>query len=407
MIRKKIPFSPPDITQSEINEVIDTLKSGWITTGPKTKKFEEEIANYCNVEKAICLNSGTAGLELILRLFEIGPGDEVITSPYTFAATSNVILHTGAKPVFVDIKKDDFNIDPYKINDAITERTKCIIPVDFGGMPCDYDDIRNILENNKFKYKPKKGTFQEFTDRPIILSDSAHSLGALYNGNKVGSIADFSVFSFHAVKNLTTAEGGSITFNSFKGLSSVKIYNKLQLLSLHGQSKDALSKMKAGEWKYSIELPGYKYNMTDILASIGLAQLARYDKEILPKRKHICEVYKNELYLNERFILPQFKENNKESSYHIFALRIKGINENIRDKIIYKMSKKNIALNVHFIPVVMHPAYIKLGYKIENYPNTYDMFKNEISLPVYNTLSEKEVVMICNKLNKLIKEFSL
>ena len=400
---KKIPFSPPDITELEINEVIDTLKSGWITTGPKTKKFEMEIAKYCNVEKAICLNSGTAGLELILRLFEIGPGDEVITTPYTFAATSNVILHTGAKPVFVDIEKDKFNIDPDKINNAITKKTKCVIPVDFGGLPCDYDEIKEVLNENKFKYKPQKGTLQKLTDRPIILSDAAHSFGALYKGRKIGGEADFSVFSFHAVKNLTTAEGGAITFNSFKGHSSDEIYKKLHLFSLHGQSKDAFSKIKAGGWKYSIELPGYKYNMTDILASIGLAQLKRYDREILPKRKHICEVYKNELYSNERFILPHFKEINKESSYHIFALRIKGVDESIRDKIIYEMSNKNIALNVHFIPVVMHPAYIKLGYKIEDYLNTYNMYRNEISLPVYSTLNEENAVLICNELKELIK----
>ncbi len=402
MKNRIIPFSPPDITRAEIDELVDTLRSGWITTGPKTKQFEKEIAKYCNTKKAVCLNSATAGLELVLRLFDIGVGDEVITTPYTFAATANVILHVGAKPVFVDIKKDQFNIDPKEIERAITKKTKAVITVDFGGFPCDYDEILDILENNKRKYCPKKHTNQQLLEKPLFLADTAHSFGAEYKGKKIGGVADFSVFSFHAVKNLATAEGGAVTFNSLGNIDNEHIYNKLMLLSLHGQSKDALAKSKAGSWKYTIECAGYKYNMTDITASLGLVQLRRYDKELLIKRKKSFNLY-NDCLSDDIYILPPFISNDKKSSYHLFPLRIREFDEKKRDKLISRMAEKGIATNVHYIPLVMQPLYKKLGYSINNYPNAYNMYKNEITLPLYSLLKEGDIIYICDALKKFTK----
>lgn len=391
---KKIPFSPPDITQAEIDEVADTLRSGWITTGPKTRTFEQEIAKYCGAEKCIALSSATAGLELTLRLLGIGKGDEVITTPMTFAATANVILHTGAKVVFADVEKDGFNIDPEAVARAITKRTKAVIPVDYGGYPCDYDAIRAVLEGTKKLYRPDKKTMQAEFDRPVLIADAAHSIGAVYRGVKCGAVADFNVLSFHAVKNLTTAEGGAVMFNAIPGLDTSEVYKRLQLLSLHGQSKDALEKMKAGSWKYSIELPGYKYNMTDVHASIGLAQLRRYDSEILPRRKRIFDIYIDAFKTDGRFILPPFGAKDRTCSYHLFPVRIKDADESVRDRIIEKMTASGIAVNVHFIPVVMHRAYRELGYDIRNFPNTYAMYKNEISLPVYPGLTDEDANLV-------------
>jgi dTDP-4-amino-4,6-dideoxygalactose transaminase len=402
---KFIPFSPPDITNKEIKEVISTLKSGWITTGPKTREFEKKIAEYCTVEKAIALSSCTAGLELILRLFDIGNGDEIITTPYTFAATSNIILHVGAKPVFVDVKKDDFNIDPELIKKAINKKTKAVIIVDFGGWPCDYNEILRVLEDQKKLYTPKKRTYQEKINRILLISDSAHAFGAGYYGRQLGSIADFTVFSFHAVKNLTTAEGGAVTYNNFKKIDSDEISKELSLLSLHGQSKDAFSKMQAGNWKYSIETAGFKYNMTDIQASIGLAQLERYGK-ILKKRKKLYDLYIKTLD-GKYYILPPFNDKNKISSYHLFPLRIKGISEEERANIINKLAEKGIAVNVHFIPLPLHKLYKKLGYKIKDYPNAYEMYKNEITLPLYSKLKKNQLIYICKSLDFILKSFSL
>lgn len=404
MIRP-IPFSPPYITDSDIQEVVDTLKSGWITTGPKTKLFEKELSEYCGVEKTVCLNSATAGLELSLRMLDIGPGDEVITTPFTYAATANVILHTGAKPVFADVKPGEFNIDPKGIEQAITKRTKAVIPVDYGGFPCDYDEIKAVLEHQKHRYKPKKKTWQEHFEKPAILSDSAHSLGSVYKGKKAGSIADFSVFSFHAVKNLTTAEGGAVAFHSRPGLPAEEVYKRLQLLSLHGQNKDALEKMKAGGWKYSIDIPGYERNMTDIQAALGLSQLRRYENEILPLRRKVFETYMNTLKEDDRIILPRFLNPDKTTSYHLVPIRLRNRGENERDKIIQKLSESGIAANVHYIPVVVHPAYTSLGYHIENYPNALSMYVNEISLPIYPALKEDEVIYVCNILGKILDEF--
>ncbi|OHD11431.1 MAG: capsular biosynthesis protein [Spirochaetes bacterium GWD1_27_9] len=400
-MNKTIQFSPPDITQKEIDEVIDTLKSGWITTGPKTKRFEKEIATYCGCEKVVCLNSATAGLEVVLRLFDIGEGDEVITTPYTFAATINVILHTGATPVLVDLKPNEFNIDPQKIKKAITKNTKAIIPVDIGGFPCDYDEIFEIIKSNN-QFKPKSNTLQQNLGRILVLADSAHSFGASYDNKKIGNVADFTVFSFHAVKNLTTAEGGAITFNSINDLASDEIYKKIMLLSLHGQSKDALEKFKSGGWQYDIALDGYKYNMTDIAASIGLIQLARYETEIIPHRKKIYELYQKNLSNDSRFILPPFFDPKKTNCYHLFPLRINNTDEPKRNEIISKMAEKGVSVNVHFIPIPLHSFYKKIGFDIKNYPLCYDMYKNEISLPIHSKLTEEDVNYICDELKKLV-----
>lgn len=400
MEQRKIQFSPPDITEEEIQAVSDTLRSGWITTGPKTKQFEKEIAEYCGVNKAICLNSATAGLELVLRLFGIGEGDEVITTPYTYTATASTILHTGAKVVFADVLPGSFNIDPESVAKAITSKTKAVIPVDIAGIPCDYDKLKSVLEEKKSLYNPKKGTLQETLCRPLLLADAAHSFGAEYKtGNgwkKSGALADFSVFSFHAVKNLTTAEGGAVTFNC-----GDDIYKQLQLLSLHGQSKDALAKMKAGSWRYSIELPGYKCNMTDIAAAMGLVQLKRYPN-LLARRREIFDLYKKSFASDGRFILPQESENFK-SSCHVYSLRVCGADETLRDEIIAKCAENGVACNVHFIPLPMHPFYHGLGYKIEDYPNAYDMYKNEISLPVHTLMSDDDVAYVANIIKMILK----
>lgn len=397
---RKVQFSPPDITEEEIQAVSDTLRSGWITTGPKTKQFEKEIAEYCGVNKAICLNSATAGLELVLRLFGIGEGDEVITTPYTYTATASTILHTGAKVVFADVLPGSFNIDPESVAQAITSKTKAVIPVDIAGIPCDYDKLKSVLEEKKSLYNPKKGTLQETLCRPLLLADAAHSFGAEYKtGNgwkKSGALADFSVFSFHAVKNLTTAEGGAVTFNC-----GDDIYKQLQLLSLHGQSKDALAKMKAGSWRYSIELPGYKCNMTDIAAAMGLVQLKRYPN-LLARRREIFDLYKKSFTSDDRFILPAEGDNFK-SSCHVYSLRVCGADETLRDEIIAKCAENGVACNVHFIPLPMHPFYHGLGYKIEDYPNAYDMYKNEISLPVHTLMSDDDVAYVANTIKMILK----
>lgn len=397
---RKVQFSPPDITEEEIQAVSDTLRSGWITTGPKTKQFEKEIAEYCGVNKAICLNSATAGLESVLRLFGIGEGDEVITTPYTYTATASTILHTGAKVVFADVLPGSFNIDPESVAQAITSKTKAVIPVDIAGIPCDYDKLKSVLEEKKSLYNPKKGTLQETLCRPLLLADAAHSFGAEYKtGNgwkKSGALADFSVFSFHAVKNLTTAEGGAVTFNC-----GDDIYKQLQLLSLHGQSKDALAKMKAGSWRYSIELPGYKCNMTDIAAAMGLVQLKRYPN-LLARRREIFDLYKKSFASDDRFILPAEGDNFK-SSCHVYLLRVCGADETLRDEIIAKCAENGVACNVHFIPLPMHPFYHGLGYKIEDYPNAYDMYKNEISLPVHTLMSDDDVAYVANIIKMILK----
>jgi dTDP-4-amino-4,6-dideoxygalactose transaminase len=403
MSSEKIPFSPPDITELEILEVSDTLRSGWITTGPKTARFEKMIGEYCLADRAVCLSSATAGLELSLRLFDIGEGDEVITTPYTYAATANVILHTGARPVFADVRKGEYNIDPVSVESLITEKTKAVISVDVGGLPCDYDGIKEALEIRKRLFSPAAGTRQEGLDRPVYISDAAHSLGARYKGRPVGSSADFTVFSFHAVKNVTTAEGGAIVFSSSENWDPAGIEKTLRLLSLHGQDKDALSKTQLNSWRYSIEIPGYKCNMTDIQASLGIVQLGRYEKEMIPWRKKIAGIYNSELGKSPGLEMPVLCGSEMETSYHLFMARLRSGGETERDAIISGLAEKNIAANVHYIPVVMHPAYTKLGYSIGDYPNTYHAYEREITLPLYSTLPAGDAHRVCDEILGMLK----
>ena len=403
MEKRKITFSPPDITDREIAEVVDTLKSGWITTGPKTKKFEEEIAKYCGVKKSVCLNSATAAMELALRLFDIGEGDEVITSAYTYTASASVIYHCGAKIVLADTKKGEFNIDPKEVERLITPKTKAIIAVDIGGFPADYSEILDVVERKKNIFNPTKGSYQEKLGRILIIGDAAHSFGSTYKEKKIGSVADITSFSFHAVKNLTTGEGGALTWKLPENFDNEEIYKGFMLLSLHGQNKDALNKLKAGAWKYDIVMPGYKTNMTDIIASIGLVQLQRYDGEILKKKEELVSYYEKYLGdLTDKIELPIFKNDIKESCRHLYMIRLKNQDEEKRNEVIAKFGENDIATNVHFQPLPLLTAYKKLGFKIEDYPNAYSQYKNEISLPLHDFLTEDDVKYICEYIKKLI-----
>jgi len=386
-----IPFSPPHIDQEIIDEVTDTLKSGWITTGPKTKRFEKEITAYCGNAATLCLNSATAGLEIMLRWFGVGPGDEVILPAYTYSATANVVMHCGAKPVFVDVKSD-FNIDPKEVEKALTANTKVIMPVDFGGHPCDYDELNALVNATNIKSMFKATTLeQKQLGRILILSDAAHSFGAWYKGKRAGSLTDVSVFSFHAVKNLTTAEGGAVALNLPAPFNNEDVYKYLCIKTLHGQNKDALAKTIPGNWRYDIIEPGYKMNMTDIMASIGLVELSRYDTETLPKRKAIYDAYTNALSKHSWAITPEYETADKTSSYHVYALRIKGITEEQRDAIIAKIFEKQVSVNVHFIPVPKMSFYVAQGYDINNYPKTIAQYQNEISLPVWVDLTPEQI----------------
>ena len=403
MEKRKITFSPPDITEREIAEVVDTLRSGWITTGPKTKKFENEIAEYCGTKKAVALNSATAAMELALRLFDIGEGDEVITSAYTYTASASVVYHCGAKIILADTKKGEFNIDPKEIEKLITPRTKAIIPVDIAGLPADYTEIFEVVEKKRNIFNAKKGTYQEKLGRILVLADSAHSFGSDYKEKKIGSVADITSFSFHAIKNLTTAEGGALTWNLPENFDNEEIYKELMLLALHGQNKDALAKLKAGAWKYDIVMPGYKCNMTDIMASIGLIQLQRYDGEILKKKEELVSYYEKYLGdLTDKIELPIFKNDIKESCKHLYMIRLKNQDEEKRNEVIAKLGENDIATNVHFQPLPLLTAYKKLGFKIEDYPNAYNQYKNEISLPLHDFLTEDDIKYIINKLKDSI-----
>ena len=403
MEKRKITFSPPDITEREIAEVVDTLRSGWITTGPKTKKFENEIAEYCGTKKAVALNSATAAMELALRLFDIGEGDEVITSAYTYTASASVVYHCGAKIILADTKKGEFNIDPKEIEKLITPRTKAIIPVDIAGLPADYTEIFEVVEKKRNIFNAKKGTYQEKLGRILVLADSAHSFGSDYKEKKIGSVADITSFSFHAIKNLTTAEGGALTWNLPENFDNEEIYKELMLLALHGQNKDALAKLKAGAWKYDIVMPGYKCNMTDIMASIGLVQLQRYDGEILKKKEELVFYYEKYLGdLTDKVELPIFKNDIKESCKHLYMIRLKNQDEEKRNEVIAKLGENDIATNVHFQPLPLLTAYKKLGFKIEDYPNAYNQYKNEISLPLHDFLTEDDIKYIINKLKDSI-----
>jgi dTDP-4-amino-4,6-dideoxygalactose transaminase len=398
---KNIQFSPPDITDKEIGEVIDTLKSGWITTGPKTKLFEKRIAEYCNSSKAVCLNSSTASMELTLRILGVGPGDEVITSAYTYTASASVIDHVGAKIVLVDTAPDSFEIDYSKIADFITEKTKVIIPVDLAGKICDYDKIFEAVENKKNLFKANN-EIQKLFNRVIVMADSAHAFGAEKLGLKCGQIADFTTFSFHAVKNLTTAEGGAVVWRNDLGLDDEEIYKQFMLYSLHGQSKDALAKTKKGSWEYDIIYPAYKCNMTDINAAIGLQQLDRYDG-LLKRRREIIEMYDKSLLPLGVQSIHHYSED-FASSGHLYLARVPGIGETERNKIIVKMAEAGIAANVHYKPLPMFTAYKNLGFDIKDYPNAFSMYKNEISLPLHTLLSDDDVEYIVNNFKQAIDE---
>lgn len=395
-----IPFSPPDMSELEISEVIEALRSGWITTGPKTKEFERTIAEYCHTNKAVCLNSATACMELILRVLGVGPGDEVITSAYTYTATASVVCHVGATVVMIDTAPDSFEMDYDKLADAITEKTKVIIPVDLGGVVCDYDKIYNVLEQKKSLFRPANELQQAF-GRVIVLADAAHAFGAQRNGRMCGEIADFTSFSFHAVKNLTTAEGGALTWNPIEGIDDEWLYKQFQLLSLHGQNKDALAKTQLGAWEYDIIAPNFKCNMTDIMAGIGLAQLKRYDG-LLARRKEIITKYNTALDGYNVQVLKHYDAINK-SSGHLYLVRLLGKDVEYRNRVIEQMAIKGIACNVHYKPLPMMTAYKSLGFDIADYPNAYNQYRNEITLPLHTKLSDEEVEYITDTLIDIIK----
>lgn len=392
---KSIPFSPPDITEEEIAEVVDTLRSGWITTGPKTKMFEAMIADYCNTEKAAALNSATACMEMTLRLLGIGEGDEVITTAYTYTASASVIHHVGAKIVLVDSGKNSYHIDYDAIADAITEKTKAIIPVDIAGVMCDYEKIYKAINSKKRLYKPNN-KYQESYDRIVVIADAAHSIGATYKGKMSGEIADFTCFSFHAVKNLTTGEGGAVTWRNNKKFENDDIYNQFMLLTLHGQNKDALAKTTPGAWEYDIISPAYKFNMTDIMASIGLVQLKRYP-EIMERRKELIERYDIGLSNADVEVLNHYNHESS-SSGHLYLMRLKNKNIKYRNFLITELAKDGISTNVHYKPLPMHTAYKNLGFNISDFPNAYEMYENEITLPLNTLLSNEEIDYVVNNI---------
>lgn len=396
----KIPFSPPDITDAEINNVVEVLKSGWITTGPKTKEFERRIAKYCNTEKAVCLNSATACLELTLRILGIGEGDEVITSAYTYTATASVINHVGAKIVLADTKKDSFEMDYDKLPDLISEKTKAIIPVDLAGVMCDYDKLYEVVNLKKKIFTPSN-KIQEAIGRIAIIADAAHSFGARLNDKVSGEVADFTSFSFHAVKNLTTSEGGAVTWKNIDGIDNEEIYKKFMILSLHGQTKDALAKSGIGSWEYDILEPAYKCNMTDICSAIGLAQLDRYE-EILKYRKELVELYDSELSEINNLVSLKHYSNNSKSSGHLYIIRLIGKSLEERNKIMEELALRGIAVNVHYKPLPLLTAYKNLGFNIKDYPNAYDMYKNEITLPLNTVLTKEQVKYICSNVKELL-----
>lgn len=396
---RKIPFSPPDMTESEVIEVSEALRSGWITTGPRTKEFEKLISMCCQTEKSVCLNSATACMELILRVLGVGPGDEVITSAYTYTATASVTCHVGAKVVMVDTAPDSFEMDYEKLVDAITEHTKVVMPVDLGGVVCDYDKIYAAVENKRHLFKPVND-IQKAIGRVVVLADAAHAFGAQWHGKMCGEIADFTSFSFHAVKNLTTAEGGALTWRPIKGVDNEWLYKQFQLLSLHGQNKDALAKTKLGAWEYDIIAPNYKCNMTDIMAAIGLAQLKRYP-EMLRRRRLIIERYNDALKDCNVQVLNHYGEDHS-SSGHLYLVRLLGKDCECRNNVIEKMAERGIACNVHYKPLPMMTAYKALGFDINDYPNAYNQYRNEVTLPLHTCLSDEDVEYVITNFKEII-----
>ena len=395
----KIPFSPPDIGEEEIREVVDTLKSGWITTGPKTKLFEEKIAEYCGTEKAVCLNSQTACAEMSLRILGIGPGDEVITSAYTYTASASVIYHVGATPVLVDIGKDSLEMDYDQLETKITEKTKAIIPVDLGGVICDYDRIYDIVNKKKALFKPSN-EIQEKMGRIAVVADGAHSFGARKNGKPSGSFADFTNFSFHAVKNLTTAEGGASVWKTIDGIDNEYIYKQFMLLSLHGQTKDALSKTGLGNWEYDIVEPYYKCNMTDIMAALGLAQLRRYGN-MLDRRLELVKKY-DEAFADLPVTVLKHYGDNFRSCCHLYLVNVLGKTREECNQIIEKMAEDGIATNVHYKPLPLLSAYKKRGFDIKDYPNAFARYSNIISLPLYSTMTDEEIDYVIDCFKKAL-----
>ena len=397
-----ISFSPPDISEAEINEVAAALRSGWITTGPRTKELERKTASYVGTERAVCLNSQTACAEMALRLMGIGEGDEVITSAYTYTASASVIEHVGAKIVLVDCQENSLEMDYDAMEAAITDKTKAIIPVDIAGIPCDYDRIFTIVESKKHLFKPNND-LQKALGRIAVMADTAHAFGATWHGKPVGSVADFSSFSWHAVKNFTTAEGGALSWRTIDGVDNEDIYKQLQLFSLHGQSKDALAKTQLGAWEYDIVGTWYKCNMTDIMAAIGLAQYERYPA-MLARRKEIIGKYDAALKPLGVEVLAHYTDE-YESSGHLYLTRVPNITAEQRNEIIIKMAEEGVACNVHYKPLPMHTAYKKLGFDIKDYPNAYKHFANEISLPLHTKLTDEEIEYVIEKYTKVLKEY--
>ena len=398
---KKVPFSPPDITESEVNLVSEALRSGWITTGPKTKEFERLIAMCCQTEQAVCLNSATACMELILRVLDVGPGDEVITSAYTYTATASVTCHVGAKVVMVDTAPDSFEMDYDKLADAITEKTKVVLPVDLAGVVCDYDKLFAAVESKKHLFSPAND-IQKAYGRVIVLADAAHAFGAKWHGKMCGEIADFTSFSFHAVKNLTTAEGGALTWRNHDGVDNESLYKQFQLLSLHGQNKDALAKTRLGAWEYDIVAPYYKCNMTDVMAGIGLAQLKRYP-EMLYRRRQIIERYNEGLKGRNVQVLDHFGDDHS-SSGHLYLVRLLGEDVEYRNAVIERMAERGIACNVHYKPLPMMTAYKNLGFDIVDYPNAYNQYHNEITLPLHTSLTNEDVEYVISNFVDIITQ---
>lgn len=397
---RNVPFSPPDIIEEDIQEVVEALRSGWITTGPRTKSFEAKISEYCGTNRAVCLNSATAGMELILRLLGIGKGDEVITSAYTYTASASVIDHVGANIVLVDTAPNSYEIDLEKLEEAITENTKAIIAVDLAGVICNYESIFNLVESKRELFKASN-ELQEKLGRIAVIADAAHSFGAKQKDKMSGSIADFSSFSFHAVKNLTTAEGGAVTWKEIEGVDSNDIYQHLMTLSLHGQTKDALAKTKLGAWEYDIISPAYKCNMTDIAAALGLSQLKRYDS-MLKRRKELINMY-NEMLSDLDVHILQHYGNDYESSGHLYLVRLNGKNEKFRNELIIKMAEQGVATNVHYKPLPMMTAYKNLGFDIKDYPNAFDMYRNEVTLPLNTLMSDEDVKYVCECLRNILR----
>ena len=401
MKTKNIPFSPPDMSEEEIKEVTEALTSGWITTGPKTKEFEREIAAYCHTDKAVCLNSATACMELALKILGVGPGDEVIVPAYTYTATASVVCHVGAKIVFVDSTPDCVELDYDKLADSITEKTKVITPVDLGGVVCDYDKIFKVVESKKHLFRPAND-IQKAIGRIAVMADAAHAFGAQREGKMCGEIADFTSFSFHAVKNLTTAEGGALTWKNIPGIDNDDIYKHLQLLSLHGQNKDALAKTKLGAWEYDIIGPWYKCNMTDIMAGIGLAQFRRYPG-LLARRRHIVGTYNKALEGLNVKVLDHYGENHS-SSGHLYIVRMLDKTLEERNEIIIRMAERGIACNVHYKPLPMMTAYKQLVFDIKDFPNAYDLYHNEITLPLHTRLTDEDVDYVISNFVDIISK---